>query len=69
MPTPWIVEALDELEYFERRRTLRREAVLDEQFAFEDCIEALAHCVIVAVANRTHRRTDAGAIATLAEGN
>ena len=68
-PTPWIVEALDELEDLKRRRALRREAMLDEQFAVEDRIEALARCVVVAVANRTHRRTDVGAIATLAEGN
>ena len=44
MPTPWIAEALDEFEDLERCGTLRREAVLDENFAFEDRIEALAHC-------------------------
>ena len=39
---------------------MRLEIVLNEQLAFERRIEAFAHCVVVAIANRSHRGTYAG---------
>src|SRR5271170_7193548 len=67
MPATWIVEALDEVEDRECSFALIREAMLDEQLALERCVEALAPRVVVAVADRTHRRSHAGFAAALAE--
>lgn len=67
MPPMRIVPTLDEVEDRERSFTLRFEAMLHKQFAFERSVEAFAHCVIVGIADRTHRRPHAGFAAPSAE--
>src|SRR5215472_12233739 len=50
-----IVEALDEGEHCASRLGLRLEPAAIEQFAFEGREEALAHGVVIDIADRTHR--------------
>src|ERR1700757_4921989 len=50
-----IVEALDEGEHCASRLALRLEPAALEQFAFEGREEALAHGVVIGIADRTHR--------------
>jgi hypothetical protein len=64
-----IIPALNELEDGESCFALSLEAMLDEQLALERRVEALAHRIVVAVANRTHRRTDTRFATALAEGD
>ena len=54
-----VVEALDEVEHGEFGFGAVDEARPIEQLAFERGEEALAHRVVVAVADRSHRRSDA----------
>ena len=63
-----VVPSLDVLEDGQARRGLRREAVALEQFAFEGGEEALAHRVVVGVADRAHRGSNAHQLAPLPEG-
>ncbi len=67
MATVRIVPRLDEVEDGGFSLTLRAETMLDEQFAFECCVEALAHRVVIAVASRTHRRPNTGGFAAKSE--
>ena len=60
MPPSRIVEALDEVEDPDPRLALGAEADAIEQLALERGEEALTHCIVVAVAHRSHRRLDAG---------
>ena len=69
VPTVRVVPALDEVEDRDAGLGLRAEAVAIEQLAFERGEEALAHRVVVSVADRAHRRPDAGLAAALAEGD
>ena len=69
MSAAWIVPAFDELEDGERGFALRLEAMLHEQLALERCVEALAHRIVVAVANGSHRRPYAAFTAALTERN
>jgi hypothetical protein len=64
MPAPRIVPALYELEHAHLRLGLCAEATLGEQFALESREEALAHRVIVAIADTAHGRPDSGFPAT-----
>ena len=64
-----IVPALDEVKDREPGFVLILEPTRNEQLAFQRCIEALAHCVIKAIADRAHRWPDAGFFATLAKCN
>ncbi len=64
-----IIPALDEVEDGKLRFALGFESMLDQQFAFEHCVEALAHCVVVAVTDRTHRWSDSGFSAAQPEGD
>lgn len=41
--------------------------MLDEQIAFQGGVEALTHCAVVTIANRTLRRVDPHLLAALAE--
>ena len=63
-----IVPRLDEIENGGFGYTLRAESVFNEQLAFERGVEALTHCIVVAVTRRTHRRSNACGLATLREG-
>jgi len=63
-----IVPALDKLEGRECRLTLIRESMLDEQFAFERRVEALAHRVVVTITGRARRQRDGGFTTPLAKG-
>ena len=56
----WIVPALDELEDCELCLGVRAKCCAIDEFTFECRKEALTHCVVVAIADRTHRRTDTG---------
>lgn len=64
-----ILPALDEVEDRKRCLALRLESVLPEELALESSVEALAHCVIVAGANGTHRHRDAGFTAPLSKSD
>src|SRR2546421_8777107 len=66
---PRIVEALDKVE--DRESGLSRRAQRDaiEQLAFQRGKEALAQRVVVAVADRAHRRADASGAAAQAEAD
>ena len=57
-----IVPALDELEDFELRLGMRATGYAVDEFAFECRKEVLTHCVVVSIADRTHRRTDTGVL-------
>ena len=63
-----IVPAFNELKDRQACFCLGVEGLTVEQFALESGKEALAQGVIVAIADRAHRRTDAGFPAALAEG-
>src|SRR6476619_7027588 len=62
-----IVEPLDEVEDCASRLGLGLEAVPREKLAFEGGEEALAHGVVIGVADRAHRGTHACLTAELAE--
>ena len=62
-----IAPALDELEAGDPRLGLELPAV--EQLAFEGGEKALAHGVVVAIADRTHRRANTHFPAAQAEGD
>ena len=62
-----IVEAFDERERRIARLDLRLEAVPREKLAFEGGEEALAHGVVIGVADRTHRGAHTCIAATVAE--
>src|ERR1700686_2983508 len=62
-----VVPAFDEAEAGDLRRGLRRKAAAFEQLAFEGREEALAHRVVVGVADRSHRWPHAGFLAAFAE--
>lgn len=64
-----IVPTLDEVEDRERCLALRFESMLRQEFVLQRGVEAFAHRVIVAVADRSHRRSDSGFFATNAERN
>ena len=68
MTTVRVVPAFDELEDRHLRFGLRLETVLVDEFAFERGKEALRHGVIVAIADRSHRRSHTHQPAALAEG-
>jgi len=62
-----IVEALDEGEHCASRLGLRLEPAALEQFAFEGREEALAHGVVIGIADRTHRGSHTGLTTAVAE--
>src|SRR5215467_12514733 len=62
-----IVEALDEGEHCASRLGLRLEPAAIEQFAFEGREEALAHGIVISIADRTHRRSHTGLTTAVAE--
>ena len=64
-----IVPRLDEVENGGFGFTLRAESVLNEQRAFERGVGAFIHRIVVAVTTRAHRRSDAGGLAKLREGD
>jgi hypothetical protein len=64
-----VVEALNELEDDHPGFALRSEATAIEQFAFERGEEALAHRVVVSVADGAGGRPDASLLAAGAEGD
>ena len=63
-----IVEAFDELEDGHPRLAVRSEATSIDQLAFEGGEETLAHRIVVGVADRACRWTDAGLLAAISEG-
>ena len=64
-----VVPAFDKLEDGHARVGLGFETAAVEQFAFEGGEKALAHRVVEAVADRTHRGPHAGLVAAFAEGD
>src|SRR5277367_5603080 len=64
-----IVEAFDELKDGHPRLAARSEATPTDQLAFKRCKETLAHRVVVGVADRACRWTDAGFLAAIAESD
>ena len=62
-----IVEALDELEDRHARLGLRPEPSPVQQLAFERGEETLRHCIVIGIANRSHRGAHARLTAALAE--
>src|ERR1700704_1638931 len=64
-----VVEALDELEHRDPRLGLSLEPTPVEKLAFQRGEEALAHRIVVGVANRAHRRAHPGLAAAVAELN
>src|SRR5579864_3263624 len=69
MPAARIVPALDEPEDRDFGLAPIFESISDEQFAFKRRVETLAHCVVVAIADRTHRRANADFFAAFPECN
>ena len=69
MSSPGVVEALDVLEQGESGLGLRGKTPAIDQFAFQAGEEALAQGVVVAIADRSHRRSDACLSASFAEGH
>jgi hypothetical protein len=69
VPAVRIVPALDEVEDCQRSLALRLEAMLHEKLAFKRAKETLAHRVIVAVSDGSHRRPYSGFFTAQAEGN
>jgi hypothetical protein len=69
MATPRVVEALEEVEDRRAGFGLGAEAPAVEELAFEGAKEALAHRVVVGVADGAHRRPDAGVLAAEAKGD
>ncbi len=64
-----IVKALDEVEDCKSRLARILEAVLNEQFALKRSVETLAHRIIVTISDGTHRRSNTGFAAAVAERN
>src|SRR5688500_7658947 len=69
MPTMIVVPALDEVEDRHAGCDLSTETLAIEQLALEGGEEALAHGVVEAIANGSHRRADSRLAAALAEGD
>ena len=67
MPARGVVPAFDELEAGDAGLGLGLELAAVEQLAFEGGEEALAHGVVVTIADRAHRRPDAHFLAPEAE--
>src|SRR5580692_800119 len=64
-----IVEAFDELKDGHPRLAVRSEGTSIDQFAFEGGEETLAHRIVVSVADRACRWTNAGLLAAIAESD
>src|SRR5271167_978862 len=64
-----IVGAFDELKDGHPRLAVRSEATPIDQLAFEGGEETLAHCIVVGVADRACRWTNAGFLAASAESD
>jgi hypothetical protein len=64
-----IVEAFDELKDGHPRLAVRSEGTSIDQFAFEGGEETLAHRIVVGVADRACRWTNAGLLAAIAESD
>jgi hypothetical protein len=62
-----VMATLDELEDRDRRFALRLEAALDEKLRFERRVEALAHRVVKAIADRSHGSNDARRLAAFSK--
>ena len=62
-----VVPSFDELEERQLCLGVRAEGVAVDEFAFEGRKEALAHCIVEAIADRTHRRADAGLLEASSE--
>ncbi len=60
----WIVPAFDELEDRQLRLSMGAKSVAIDEFAFEGCKETLAHRIVVAVTDRSHRRSHTRLLAT-----
>ena len=69
MSSPGIVEALDVLEHGESGLVPGSKTPTIKQFAFQAGEEALAQGVVIAVADRTHGRSDASLSASFSEGH
>ena len=64
-----IVEAFDELEDGDTGLAMRSEAATIDELALEGSEETLAHRIVVGVADRACRRTNAGLLAAIAESD
>ncbi len=60
-------KALDEIEDSKSCFALALGAMLNEQLALENSVEALAHRVVIAITDRPHRRPHASFFAAVAE--
>ena len=69
MATGRVVEAFDELKDGHPRLAVRSEAAPIDQLAFEGGEETLAHRIVVGVADRACRWTNAGFLAAGAESD
>src|SRR5271155_2015584 len=69
MATGRVVEAFDELKDGHPRLAARSETAPIDQLAFEGGEETLAHRIVVGVADRACRWTNAGFLAAIAEGD
>ena len=69
MLTRGIVEAFDEGKDGHARLGVGSEAAAIDQFALERREEALAHGIVIGIANRAGRRPHAGFPAAIAESN
>ena len=69
VPSPGVVEARDVLELGESGVGPGSKALAMEQFAFQAGEEALAQGIVVAVTYRTHRGSDRGLPALIADGH
>ena len=69
MSSPGVVEALDVLEQGESGVGFCGKTPAIKQFAFQAGEEALAQGVVIAVADRTHGRSDASLSASFSEGH
>jgi hypothetical protein len=65
----WIVKAFDVLEHCGFRFSLCLEMMSVQQLAFQARKEALGHCIVEAIADRSHRGTNAEHLAALTEGD
>ena len=68
MPSARIVPSFDELEDGHAGLGVRAQAYPVDELALERGKEALAHGIVVAIANRSHGGPDAGLAASFAEG-
>ena len=64
-----IVEAFDELEDGDTGLAMRSETATIDELALEGREETLAHRIVVGVADRARRWTDAGLLAAIAESD